>query len=50
MLMTSGASMVLMFEKCESIALAHNILFNVSKTKYTIFKRCESVNMAPLYF
>ena len=39
-----------MFEKCESFALTHDILFNASKTKYIIFKRCESVNTAPLYF
>ena len=36
-------------EKCKSFALTHDILFNASKTKYSIFKRCESVNMAPLY-
>ena len=36
--------------KCESFALTHDILFNASKTKYMIFKRCESVNTAPLYF
>ena len=42
--------MVLMLEKCESFALTHDILFNASKTKYMIFKRCESVNTAPLYF
>ena len=39
-----------MLEKCESFALTHDILFNASKTKYMIFKRCESVNTAPLYF
>ena len=32
------------------VALTRDILFNASKTKYKIFKRCESVNMAPLYF
>ena len=42
------ASMVLILEKCERFALTHVILFNASKT--TIFKRCESGNMAPLYF
>ena len=36
--------MVLMLEKCKSFALTHDILFNASKTKYMIFKRCESVN------
>ena len=50
LLAPSRASMVLMLEKCESFALTHDILFNASKTKYMIFKRCESVNMAPLYF
>ena len=39
-----------MLGKCESFALTHDILFNASKTKYMIFKRCESVNTAPLYF
>ena len=48
LLAPSRASMVLMLEKCESFALTHDILFNASKTKYTIFKRCESVNTAPL--
>ena len=42
--------MVLILENCESFALTHDILFNASKTKYMIYKRCESVNMAPLYF
>ena len=42
--------MVLMLEKCESFALTHDILFNASKTKYMIFKCCESVNTVPLYF
>ena len=37
----SRASMVLMLEKCESFALTHDILFNASKTKYMIFKRCK---------
>ena len=46
----SRASMVLMLEKCESFALTHDILFNASRTKYMIFKRCESENTAPLYF
>ena len=50
LLAPSRASMVLMLEKCESFALTHDILFNASKTKYMIFKRCESVNTAPLYF
>ena len=50
LLAPSRASMVLMLEKCESFALTHDILFNASKTKYIIFKRCESVNTAPLYF
>ena len=31
-------------------ALTHDILFNASKTKYMVFKRCGSVNTAPLYF
>ena len=39
-----------MLEKCESFALTHDILFNASKTKYMIFKRCDSVNTVPLYF
>ena len=50
LLAPSKASMVLMLEKCESFTLTHNILFSASKTKYMIFKRCESVNTAPLYF
>ena len=50
LLAPSRASMVLMLEKCESFAVTHDILFNASKTKYMIFKRCESVNTAPLYF
>ena len=50
LLASSRASMVLWLEKCESFVLTHNILFNASKTKYMIFKRCESVNMAPLHF
>ena len=50
LLAPSRASMVLMLEKCKSFALTHDILFNSSKTKYKIFKCCESVNMAPLYF
>ena len=50
LLAPSRASMVLMLEKCESFALTHDILFNASKTKDMIFKRCESVNTAPLYF
>ena len=31
--------MVFMLEK--SFTLTHDILFNASKTKYMIFKRCE---------
>ena len=50
LLAPSRASMVLMWEKCESFALTHDILFNASITKYMIFKRCENVNTAPLYF
>ena len=50
LLAPSRPSMVLMLEKCESFALTHDILFNASKTKYMIFKRCENVNTAPLYF
>ena len=50
LLAPSTASMVLILEKCESLALTHDILFNASKTKYMIFKRCKNVNMAPLYF
>ena len=50
LLAPSRASMVLMLENCESFALTHDLLFNASKTKYKIFKRCESVNTAPLYF
>ena len=50
LLAPSRVSMVLMLEKCESFALTHDIPFNASKTKYMIFKRCESVNTAPLYF
>ena len=50
LLAPSRASMVVMLEKCESFALTHDILFNASKTKYMFFKRCESVNTAPLYF
>ena len=48
LLSPSGASMVLMLEKCESFALTHDMLFNASKTKYMIFKRFDSVNIAPL--
>ena len=44
LLAPSKASIILMLEKCESFALTHDILFNASKTKYMIFKRCESVN------
>ena len=29
--------------------LTYDILFKASKTKYMIFKRCESMNTAPLY-
>ena len=50
LLAPSRASMVLMLEKCESFALTHDILFNALKTNYMIFKRCESVHTAPLYF
>ena len=54
MLMTSHywhhQEQVLMLEKCERFALTHDILFNASKTKYIIFQRCESLNMAPMYF
>ena len=50
LLAPSRASMVLMLEKCESFALTHDILFNAAKTKYMIFKRCDSVNLVPLYF
>ena len=50
LLAPSRASMVIMLEKCESFALTHDILFNASTTKYMIFKRCESVSMAPMYF
>ena len=49
LLAPSRASMVLMFEKCESSALTYHILFNALKTKYMIFKSCKSVNMALLY-
>ena len=50
LLAPSRASTVLMLES-ESFALTHDILFNASKTNiYMIFKRCESVNTAPLYF
>ena len=48
LLAPSRASMVLMLEKCESFGLTHDIMFNVSKTKYLMFKRCESVHMALL--
>ena len=50
LLVPSRASMVVMLEKCESFALTHDILFNASKTKYMIFKRCESVNTAHCTF
>ena len=42
--------MVLVLEKYESFAMTHDILFSASKAKYMIFRRCGSVNMAPLYF
>ena len=47
------AGMLLMMDKCESFAFTHDILLNASKTKfiyYMIFNRCDSVNIAPLYF
>ena len=36
--------------KSVRVLRGHDILFNASKTIYMIFKRCESVNTAPLYF
>ena len=50
LLAPSRTSLVPMLEKCKNFALTHNTLFNASKTKYMINKRCENVNMPPLYF
>ena len=44
------ASLDLMLEQCESFSRIHDILSNVSKTKYMIFKHSEIVNVTPLYF
>ena len=49
LLAPSRESMVFMLEMCESFAFTHDTLFNASKTKYMIFRRCERVNMAPWY-
>ena len=49
MLTPSRASLTLMLEQCESFSRTHDILFNVSKTKYIIFLRREIINVAPLY-
>ena len=48
----SRASLALMLEQCDGFSRAHDILFNVSKTKYMVFKRRDivHVNVAPLYF
>ena len=49
LLAPSRASMVRMLEKCEGYALTHCSTLQ-KLNNYMIFKRCESVNMAPLDF
>ena len=48
LLAPSRTSLAHMLKQCESFSRTHDILFNVSKTKYMVFKRREIVNVAPL--